>query len=230
MVDGFQVRGKCFPVLVGDVFQRVPYHMYDAALLLRLRECRRYGFLNAREPVRAENEDILHTAVLQLVQNAEPVLGAFILPDLYAQDFLFTFQRKAEDDIGGKLADYPVLPHGIMDCVDVDHGIDFLQRAVLPVFNLRQYLVRHVRDEPFRSLKTINVHQGIRDLAGCHAFCIHGYDLLVNAGNVLLALSYHLGFKRGLPVLGHLDVHAPEAAVDPLGLVAIAVIIRIRPF
>lgn len=49
----------------------------------------------------------LHTAVLQLVQDAEPVLGAFILPDLYAQDFLFTFQRKAEDDIGGKLAAPP---------------------------------------------------------------------------------------------------------------------------
>lgn len=71
MVDGFLVHGKCFPVLVGDVFQRVPYHMYNAALLLRLRECRRYGFLNTREPVRTENEDILHTAVLQLVQEAD---------------------------------------------------------------------------------------------------------------------------------------------------------------
>lgn len=190
MVDGFQVRGKRFPLFVGDIFQRVLYHMYDVALLLRLRECRRYGFFHAREPVRTQNEDILHPPVLQLVQDGEPVLGAFILPSLYAQEFLFPFQRKAGDDTGGRLANHPIFPHGIIDRINVDYGIDFLQRAVLPVFNLRQYLVCHIRELPFQNLKTIDIHQGIRDLAGCHAFCIHGYDLLVNAGNVLLTLPY----------------------------------------
>lgn len=85
--------------------------------------------------------------VLQLVQDGDPVFGAFILSDLYAQDFLFTFQRKAKDDTGSKLADHPVLPHGIMDCVDVDHEIDFL---IGRFFQSSIYgsIFRHVRDKP----------------------------------------------------------------------------------
>ena len=51
VVDSFQICGECFPVFVRDIFECVAYHMRDAALLLRLRECCRYGLLNARESV-----------------------------------------------------------------------------------------------------------------------------------------------------------------------------------
>lgn len=78
------------------------------------------------------------------IQTVEDIQEALKAPDLYAQDFLFAFQCKAEDDMAASLRITLSSPHGIMDCIDVDHGIDFLQRAVLPVFNLRKYLVRHV--------------------------------------------------------------------------------------
>ena len=51
VVDSFQICGECFPVFARDIFECVAYHMRDAALLLRLRECCRYGLLNARESV-----------------------------------------------------------------------------------------------------------------------------------------------------------------------------------
>ena len=117
-----------------------------------------------------------------------------------------------------------------MDCVNIDYRVNLLQRAVLPVFDLWKKLVRHIRNETLRSLEPIDIHQRVGYLAGGHAFCIHGDDLLVDTGDILLPLFYYLWLKRRLPVLGHLDVHAPEAAVDSLGLVAVAVIVGIRTF
>lgn len=39
---------------------------------------------------------------------------------------------------------------------------------------------------------------------------------------------YHLRFKSGFVVLRHLHLHAAVTAVDPLRLIAIAVVIAVR--
>ena len=52
-----------------------------------------------------------------------------------------------------------------MDCIDVENRIHLIQRSVLPVFDLRQDLIRYIRNEAFRGLKTVDVLDGFRNLA-----------------------------------------------------------------
>ena len=117
-----------------------------------------------------------------------------------------------------------------MDGVYVEYRIYLGKRAVLPVFNLRHDFIGHIRNEPFGCLKTINILQRIRNLPCGHAFGIHGNNLLVDIGDILLALFDHLRLKGRLTVLGDLNVHAAIAAVDTLRLITVAVIIRVRTF
>ena len=51
-----------------------------------------------------------------------------------------SLQVDAEDHICGKFPDDSVIPDRIVDCVDKQHRIDFIQRPVLPFFNLWQDL------------------------------------------------------------------------------------------
>ena len=77
-------------------------------------------------PSEQGSEDILHTAT-RSERRMMPRLS--FSPICMLRTSFCNFQRKAEDDAGGKLAGvYPVLPHGIMDYVDANHGMNFLQR------------------------------------------------------------------------------------------------------
>ena len=51
----FEIGGKFFQVTVIDILERVPQHMDDASLDLRLRVDRLYGFFKATEPVYEKN-------------------------------------------------------------------------------------------------------------------------------------------------------------------------------
>lgn len=64
-------------------------------------------------------------------------------------------------------------------------------------------------------------------MPGSHAFCIHGNDLVVYIGNILLAFLYYLGLKGRFPVLWHIDFHGAITAVHALFLVAVAMIIAV---
>ena len=70
MVDRLQVIGEGLLILVRHVLQRVAHHMNDAPLVFRQGICRRYGFLDAAQAVRADHENVLYAAVFQLVQHA----------------------------------------------------------------------------------------------------------------------------------------------------------------
>ena len=48
--------------------------------------------------------------------------------------------------ISSKLSDHAIIPYRIMDCIDVENRIDLVQWPVLPVFNLWQDLIRHIRN------------------------------------------------------------------------------------
>ena len=90
-----------------------------------------------------------------------------------------------------------------------------------------QDLIRHVRYESLRGLKTIDIHERVRDLAGGHPLGIHGDDLLIDVRNVFLPLLDDFRLKRGLAVLRNVDSHRTVAGVDSLFLVAVTVVIHL---
>ena len=88
-----------------------------------------------------------------------------------------------------------LIPYRIMDCINVENGIDLVQWPVLPVFDLWQDLISHIRNKALRSFKAINIFDGFGNLPGSHSFGIHGNDLLINIGNIFLTFFHNLWFK-----------------------------------
>ena len=61
-----------------------------------------------------------------------------------------------------------------------------------------------------------------------HALSVHGYNLLVNVGNVLLALLDYMWGKHRLAGLGNVNPPPAITTVQVPGLVAIAYILTVR--
>lgn len=68
--------------------------MDDAALIFCLRESRLDRLADPSQPVSADNQDILNLTVLKAV----------------------------EDDVSRHLPDDPIIPNGVVDCIDVEDG------------------------------------------------------------------------------------------------------------
>ena len=97
-------------------------------------------------------------------------------------------QADPEDDVSRHLPNDPIIPDGVVDCADIEDGVDVIEGPVLPVLDLGKDLIRHVRYEALRGLKTIDIHERVGDLAGAYPLGIHGDDLLIDVRNVFLPL------------------------------------------
>ena len=139
--------GECLPVLVRHIFQRIAYLVDNAALVFSLRICGSYCFLNPSQSVRTKNQDILDAPVAKLIQHGQPILCAFILADLNGQHFLPALAVDSQNNVCCQLPDYIAVTNRVVDGVNEHHWIDFAQRPLLPLFYLRQQLIRYVRDE-----------------------------------------------------------------------------------
>ena len=64
------------------------------------------------------------------------------------------------------------------------------------------------------------------DVPGRHSLGIHGDDLVLEPGDIFLALFYDLGLKIGLPVPGNLQVDLAKLRFDGLGRVAVPGVLR----
>ena len=65
--------------------------MHDAPLVFRQRICRRYGFPDAAQAIRADHKNVLYAAVFQPIEHAQPEFCIFILADRNVQYFLPPF-------------------------------------------------------------------------------------------------------------------------------------------
>ena len=138
----------------------------------------------------------------------------FRLGECCSNYFLFSFSIDTKNDIGSRLPDQTIITNRIMDCINVDDRMDFIQGTVLPVFNLRQQPVCHIRNKPFGYIKIIDIFNCFRYLSGSHSFGIHGYDFAVDGGNVLLTFLNDLRIKSRSAILRHFNLHGTIAAVD----------------
>ena len=105
IVDGFQILGKGLAVFICHILQGVTHLVYDAALILGLRESCQYCFTDPGQTVSADDQDIFDAAVLETVQDRKPVLGAFIITNFDRQDLLLSFTVDSQDDISCQLFD-----------------------------------------------------------------------------------------------------------------------------
>ena len=110
VVDRLQGGGDGLAVLPGRELHAVAKQMNDASLNNRLRIGSRDRLGKALQPIDNGQQDVLHAPILQLVQDAQPELGALVLFDPQAQHLLGTVGSHADGDMDGLVADQTFIP------------------------------------------------------------------------------------------------------------------------
>ena len=100
--------------------------MYSTSLILRFGECSGNCLFNTAKTaktVSADNQDILYTTILQLIQDGQPVFWTFIITDSDWKNLFFPFCVDAKNDVGSQFSDYSIISYGIMDGIYIEDRI-----------------------------------------------------------------------------------------------------------
>ena len=89
--------------------------MYNTSLILRFGECSGNCLFNTAKTISTDNQDILYTTILQLIQDRQPVFWTFIITDSDWKNLFFSFCVDAKNDVGSQFSDYSIISYGIMD-------------------------------------------------------------------------------------------------------------------
>jgi hypothetical protein len=95
-------------------------------------DCIREAF----QAIHTGDEDIVQTAVFKFSQHIEPELRPFILGQPHTQQFFLTFDIDALCQEHRFVDDTIVLPNFQDDTVKINNGVNSIQGAVLPFYNL----------------------------------------------------------------------------------------------
>src|SRR2546428_6638607 len=103
-----------------------------AGLVDRLREDRVDRVGEAGQAVGADKEHVLDAAVAQLGHDARPEAGALALFDPEAEAVAFALERDPDRDVDGLLAHDLLVADRDLQRVQVDDGVELLERPRLP--------------------------------------------------------------------------------------------------
>ncbi len=220
-IDGFQRRSHGLAILVGDEVEAVAQQMHDAGLDLRLGEDGKDRFRKALQTVDDGDENILDATVFQLVHDAQPEFGAFVLFEPEAENLLGSVGADAQSDVNGLVADEPLVADFDAQRVEEDDRINGFERTPLPRGDLVENGVGDGADQIGRNLHAVKIAQMSGDLPHAHAARIHGDDFLVEARETALIFGDELRIEARLPIARNLQLD--PARVGRHGLFAIAV-------
>ena len=134
LVDTAQVSRHLWAALPRDVVQTVAHHVHDAQLHYGLGEHCFDGIWEALEPIDAGDEDVLHTPVAQLRDHLQPELGPPGLRQPQTKNFLLASHGDADGQVH-RLDPHSAFARLHMDAVQIDDGVDRVERPGLPSFN-----------------------------------------------------------------------------------------------
>lgn len=99
LVDALQVFRERLFVFVRNVLQRIADLMDYAALILSMRKSCGNSIFDSCQIISTYDHYILYTTVLELIQNGQPVLGAFVLPNVDCQNIFLSFKADPKNNI-----------------------------------------------------------------------------------------------------------------------------------
>src|SRR5215813_12401690 len=203
--------------------------MDDAQLDLRLREDRFDRFWKAFQSVHAGDQHVLDPAILELCDDAQPELRAFILRRPKAKDLLAPLLIDADRQVDRAVGDPPVLLDLHHQRVQVEDDIELLQRPPLPGADFLNHTVGDGRDQLRRDLHAVDLFQMPLDLARGHPPRVERNDLVVEAVEARLPLFDELRLELSIAVPRDLDRDLSLLALERLTRLAVAGIARILP-
>ena len=102
--------------------------------------------IKPRQIVGAGNENVLDTTVFQTIEDSGPKLGALIFANPHPQDVFPAIQVNSNGNVHCLLHNLPFAADMIVDGIQKYHGVDGLQRPLLPFLGDGQNLVRNSAD------------------------------------------------------------------------------------
>src|SRR6185437_9577642 len=163
-------------VFIRDEFGHVADMMHDAELHVGLREDGFHSVAQTGEPIAANDQRIVHSTSLQIVEHLEPEAGTFGFFNPQPEHLLPAGNTDAEHGIHTFLQNAFVSAYGHAQAIDENNRVDTLQGPVLPIDNLLLQLVGGAGNELGRDLDAINILDALLDLARGQAACIQRDD------------------------------------------------------
>lgn len=152
--------------------------MNHAVLNLRFWEHCMDGCIETSQIVCTCDKNILCAPIPQTIQYGRPELCAFILTAPHPQNIFAAVQIKADGNVHCFLYDLPFAADMVVDRIQKNYGIDRFQRPLLPFFRHRQDFIRDSAYRSVRHRQPVDILNMRLNVAGRHAFRIHGQDLL----------------------------------------------------
>ncbi len=109
-----------------------------------------------------------------------------------------------------------------MDGVQVNNGINGVQRPVLPRLDLVQDGISHPGDQRRRHLNLVDLFEVILELPGRHAAGVQRQNLIIEALQTDLAFAHQLGLEVAFAIAWNFDIQITVGANDPLAGLAVA--------
>ena len=171
----------------------------------------------ARQPVAAHDQHVSDAAVGEFGAHASPEGGALVGLHPDPQDVLDALHVDSDGDVGRLVGHPPAVADLDTDRVEVDHRVELLQRATLPLQDGVGDGVGDVADRPRDQLCPQGGVQVVADLAHRHPAGVQADDHAVQPVHAPLALAHQAGRERAGAVAGDLDLERAHLGVHRLG-------------
>ncbi|MDQ0956362.1 hypothetical protein QFZ66_000240 [Streptomyces sp. B4I13] len=185
----------------------------------------------ALEPVADQHEDVVDTAVLDLGEDVHPVLGALAAVAVAGpqpEDVPPALDSDRQGHVNGPVGHRPITDLHV-DGVNEDHGIDGVERSVLPFGHALENLVGDRGDGLPGHLGSIDLGKVGLDLTGRQALRRERDDHLVHTGQSLLPLLDDPRLEAAFPVARHGYLDRADVGEHGLGAGAVTGVAAVLP-
>src|SRR5512134_1714474 len=168
------------------------------------------------------DQDVADAAGLQLVHHLQPELRSFALLDPQPEHVFLAVDIERQRDVHRFVANQAVVADFDPERVEEDHGINRIERPVLPLPNLLENGIGDPADQIGRDLDAIKLLQVALNLAHRHAAGVETDDPAVETVEAGLALRHQLRLEAPLAVPWNLDLQVAVVRLRRLPGVAVA--------
>ena len=180
----------------------------------------------ALEPVDTRDQDVMHAAGLQVVEDLHPELRALGLLEPHAQHVTITVKRHAQGEVE-RAALHAAALADLQDHAVQEHDrVDVLQWPLGPLAHIVHDRVGHLADQLTADLHAVDLLQVRGDVPCGEPAAVEREDLLVEPDEPALALADDLRLEAAVAVTRCIERHRPVLGHKRLSRRAVALVLR----
>ena len=229
LVDALQIRHELVRILAAYVLHGVAYLMDDAPLYCHVRKDVPDGGGESGKPVYASDANIFHSPAAEVVAHLLPERGGFGIADVESEHFLHALLIDSEHEVHALGFHLGILPYLEVYRVEIDDGVEGVQRPPLPFDDVRKDFVRDVADEVPADVGPVDVAQVGLYVPGGKPERVHVYYLVFYLEGPGLELGHDLRLEFPIAVSRDFNFCDSLPGEDVLGVCPVAGVAGVVP-